>query len=213
MNSIIHKTLAHCPNGCEPFEADCFCFIRTDENPELKEAMLGGELNLVCCPECGTYFHAQDELIYLDPSDELLVFLFPEKEQAQKDDLQKRIADDYRIIKDTLLKSLEIDYPPVCVFGLEQLKHLLENEASAALESEAVAAASAAEGFNVVRLKPAYARQHHFPFYVPAASHTRFANDYAVAAAQVLKSGLHSPLLLNFKDHMSQEEAVLPQIV
>lgn len=213
MNSIKNQTQVNCPNGCEPFEADYFCFIRADENPDLKDAILGGELHLVRCPECGAYFHHEKELIYLDPLNELLVFMFPRDSKERENELRKRMQDDYRTVKDVLLKSLHLDYPPICVFGLEELKHLLESEERNILESEAVAASSASAGFEVVRLKPSYARMHHFPYYIPALPHSKHPEDYALAAAKVLKSGLHSPLLLNLKDHMSQEEAVLPLLV
>ena len=213
MNSIHNQTLMHCPKGCEPFEADYYCFIRADENPDLKEAVLGGELNLVRCPACGTYFHHEGELIYLDPQHELLVFMFPQDSKAREAELRKRMQDDYRLVKDTLFKSLNMDYPPVCVFGLEELKHLLEHEEQAEMESQAVAAAAAAIGLSVARLKPSFARAHHFPQYIPALPNSVTPNDYAVAAAKVLKSGLHSPLLLNLKDHMSQEEAELPLFI
>lgn len=205
--------MVHCPHGCEPFETDYFCFIRADENPDLKDAILGGELHLARCPECGAFFHHEKELIYLDPSNELLVFMLPSESKAREAELRKRMQDDYRTVKDVLLKDLKLDYPPVCVFGLEELKLLLENEQRTALESEIVAAASAAEGFEIARLKPSYAREHHFPYYIPALPHTKHPHDYALAAAKVLKSGLHSPLLLNLKDHMSQEDAVLPPLI
>jgi uncharacterized C2H2 Zn-finger protein len=212
MNSISNQTLVHCPQGCEPFEADYFCLIRADENPELKEAILGGELHLVRCPECGTFFHHEKELMYLDPENELLVFMFPQDSKDRENELRKRMQDDYRSVRDVLFKDLNMDYPPVCVFGLEELKHLLESEEIVNIESQAVAAASAEQGFEVARLKPSYARAHHFPHYIPVLPHTKKPQDYAVAAAKVLKSGLHSPLLLNLKDHMSQEEAVEPHL-
>jgi uncharacterized C2H2 Zn-finger protein len=213
MKSIKNQTSAQCPHGCEPFDTDYYFFIRADENPELKDSILGGELNLMRCPSCGAFFHYEKELIYLDAANELLVFMFPLSLKGNEAELKKRMEQDYRALKDILLKSLKMDYPPVCVFGLEELKHLLEHEELSALESEAVAAASAAQGFEVARLKPSYARAHHFPYYIPAAPHTTTPNDYALAAAKVLKSGLHSTLLLNLKDHMSQEEAVLPLLV
>ena len=213
MNSIRNQATARCPHGCEPFDVNYYCFVRADENPELKEAVLGGELNLVRCPTCGSYFHHDGEIIFLDPAGELLVFVFAAADAPRRAAMEKRMAEDYRLVKDTLLESLKLDYPPVCVFGLDELKHLLEDEEKVGIESEAVAAAAAAEGFKVLRLKPAYARTHHFPHYIPAPQHAGSPCDYAVAAAKVLKSGLHSSLLLNFKDHMSQEGAVLPLLV
>ena len=212
MKSIKNEANVCCPNHCEAFEAEYWSFIRAEEDPDLKTAALGGELNLVQCPDCKTFFHHDGDLIYFDAPAELLVFVFAEKNRPQEKELRARMQHDYEIIKNTLAKQLHIDFPPVYVFGLDMLKHILQDEEKKSFESEAVAAASAAAGFNVVRLKPSYAREHHFPYYVPAPAKSS-PNAYAVAASNVLKSGLKSPLLLNFKDQMSQEGAALPLIL
>ena len=89
---------------------------------------------------------------------------------------------------------------------LDELQQLLHHEEEVAAESEVIAAAAASQGFEIIRLKPSYAREHHFPLYIPAPAVKKpTANDYAVAAARVLKSGLNSTLLLHFKDQMSVE--------
>lgn len=214
MRSLQNEASAHCPNGCEEFDVTYWSLVRGDENDDLKDAILGGELNLVRCPECGTYFHHDGEIIYFDAPAELLTFVFSPKDKARAQELTEKIEHDYEVIKNSLLKELHLDYPPLCVFGLEELQHLLHHEEELTSESEVIAAASASQGFEVLRLKPSYARKHHFPLYIPAPSVKKpTANDYAVAAAKILKSGLNSPLLLNFKDHMSQTDAKVPVLL
>lgn len=214
MRSLQNEAAAHCPNGCEDFDVTYWSLVRGDENDDLKAAILGGELNLIRCPECGTYFHHDGEIIYFDAPAELLTFVFSPKDKARAQELTDKIAHDYDVIKNSLLKELLLDYPPLSVFGLEELQHLLHHEKELTEESEVVAAASATQGFEVARLKPSYARQHHFPLYVPApVAKSPTANDYAVAAAKVLQSGLNSPLLLNFKDHMSVQGAKIPVLL
>ena len=206
MRTLQNEAAAHCPNGCEPFDVQYWSLVRGDENEDLKASILGGELNLVRCPECGTYFHHDGELIYFDSPAELLVFVFSPKDKAREAELKAKMAADYQVIKNTLAKELHLDYAPISLFGLEELQHLLHHEEENSAESEVVAAAAATQGFEITRLKPSYAREHHFPLYVPApAAAYPTANDYAVAAAKVLKSGLNSTLLLNFKDQMSVE--------
>jgi hypothetical protein len=212
MKSIKNDGAARCPNNCEPFEVEYWSLISADQNPDLKEAALGGELNLVQCPECGAFFHHDGDLIYFDAPTEMLIFVFSEKDRQKEPELAKRMQEDYGIIKNTLLKQLNMDYPPLYVFGLEALKNILQEEEKIVFESEAVAASAAEHGFGVVRLKPSYARQHHFPYYVPAAAGGT-ANDYAVAAAKVLKGGVQSPLLAHFKDKMSEEGAQSPLLL
>ena len=210
MKSIKNEAAVCCPNHCEEFDVEYWSLISADQDPDLKTAAMGGELNLVQCPQCGTFFHHDSDLIYLDAPAELLIFVFAEKNRFQEQELRTRMQRDYEIIKNTLAKQLQIDYPPICVFGLEALKNILQEEEKHAFESEAVAAAAAAQGLQVVRLKPSYARSHHFPYYVPAPGGKVSANAYALAASKVLKSGLQSKLLLNFKDQMSQEGVAIP---
>ena len=212
MKSLQNEAAAHCPNGCETFDVTYWSLVRGDENDNLKSAILGGELNLVRCPECGNYFYHDGEIIYFDAPAQLLVFVFSPKDKARAQELQDKMAHDYQIIKNSLLKELHLDYPPLCVFGLEELQHLLHHEKDLAEESEVVAATAATQGFEVARLQPSYARQHHFPLYVPAPAQ-QTPNAYAVAAAKVLKSGLNSTLLLNFKDHMAADGAKLPNVL
>ena len=212
MKSLQNEAAAHCPNGCEAFDVTYWSLVRGDENDNLKSAILGGELNLVRCPECGNYFYHDGEIIYFDAPAQLLVFVFSPKDKARAQELQDKMAHDYQIIKNSLLKELHLDYPPLCVFGLEELQHLLHHEKDLAEESEVVAATAATQGFEVARLQPSYARQHHFPLYVPAPAQ-QTPNAYAVAAAKVLKSGLNSTLLLNFKDHMAADGAKLPNVL
>ena len=210
MKSIKNEAAVYCPNKCEEFDVEYWSFISADQDPDLKAAAMGGELNLVQCPQCGMFFHHDGDLIYLDAPAELLLFVFSEKNRSHEKELRTRMQRDYEIIKNTLEKQLQMDYPPICVFGLEALKDVLQREEKQAFESEAVAAASAEQGFGVVRLKPSYAREHHFPYYVPVPEGKRTPNAYAVAASKVLRSGLKSPLLTNFKDQMSQEGVAVP---
>ena len=210
MKSIKNQGTACCPNHCEAFDVDYWALIRADQDPDLKSAALGGELNLVQCPDCGAFFHHDGDLIYFDAPAELLVFVFSQKDRQKEPELLARMREDYKIIRDTLLKKLNMDYPPVSVFGLDALKTLLQEEELISFESEAVAASAATQGFGVVRLKPSYAREHHFPYYVPAPAGQKDANSYAVAASKVLRAGLQSKLLRHFADRMSQEGAKPP---
>ena len=213
MKSIQNESAVCCPNHCEEFDAVYWSLVSADQDPDLKSAALGGELNLVQCPACGAFFHHHGDLIYFDAPAELLIFVFDEKHRSRAAELSQRMQRDYEIIKNTLAKQLHIDYPPLCVFGLDALQKILQDEEKYSFESEAVAASAAAQGCGVVRLKPSYAREHHFPYYVPAPSGKATANDYAVAASKVLKSGLKSLLLTNFKDQMSQEGVATPLTV
>lgn len=210
MKSIQTEGAISCPNHCEEFDAEYWTFVSGDDNPELKEAILGGELNLFRCPSCDTFFHYEGTVVYYERSLDLLVFVFPHAQKEKEQELVAKMQRDYDAIKNTVLKDMP--YPPIYVFGLEGLKEVLLKEQERSFESEAVAAACAAAGYPIVRLRPGYARKEGFPLYVPAAP-SATANDFAVAACKVLKSGLKSPLLQNFMDKMSEGGAQAPVIL
>ena len=102
MKSIKAEGQAHCPNHCEQFDVEYWSFVRADQDPDLKTAALGGELNLFCCPECKTFFHHDSNLIYLDAPAELMVFVFAHADKAKEDALVAKMKEDYALIKKTL---------------------------------------------------------------------------------------------------------------
>ena len=56
MASIKGTAAVTCPNKCEEFEAEVWSFVRGDEDPGLKDAIIFGELNVVRCPHCDAIF-------------------------------------------------------------------------------------------------------------------------------------------------------------
>lgn len=212
MKSLKFSETWTCPNGCEAFEADRWSFINATQNPELKEAVLGGELNLFCCPQCNTFFHGDTDLIYLDEQAALLVFVFSDKNRKNKKQLLAKMEQDYALLKDSLFKQIKLDFGPMYVFGLEELKDVVRREQERTDESEAIAAAAAALGMKVARLDPRWAREHGSPLYV-AAGADGTAGGYAAAAKKVLQSGLQSPLLVHFTQIMEGRGARAPEVL
>ena len=211
MRSIKLTDTVSCPNGCENFEADRWTFINAKQNPELKDAILGGELNLFCCPQCHSFFYGDSDLIYLDEETELLVFAFSEKNRSKRKELEKKMQHDYELLKDTLFKQVQLDVGPIYVFGLEELKELLIKEQARMDESQAIAAAAATLGLKVARLVPQWAREHDFPLYT-AAGTDETAKTFADSARKVLQEGLNSPLLKHFAEQMQGDGAQAPKV-
>ncbi len=211
MRSIKLTDQVVCPDGCEAFEADRWTFINAQQDPELKEAILGGELNLFCCPQCHSFFYGDSDLIYLDEEAELLVFAFSEKNRNQRKKLEEKMKHDYSLLKDTLFKQVRLDVGPMYVFGLEELKTLLLKEQARIEESQAIAAAAAALGMPVARLVPQWARENDFPLYT-AAGTDETAKTFADSARKVLQEGLKSPLLKHFADQMQGDGAQAPKV-
>ena len=211
MRSIKLTETVTCPNGCETFEADRWSFINVTQDPELKEAVLGGELNLFRCEHCHTFFHGDTDLIYLDEQAQLLVFVYSEKNRAKQKELVAKMQQDYQLLKDTLFKKLGLDFSPLCVFGLEELKEVIEKEEQRNDESQVIAAAAAALGMQVARLVPQWAREHNYPLYTVAGA-DETAKSFADSARKVLESGLQSPLLKHFAEEMKGDGATAPEV-
>jgi len=197
MKSIKNSDTFQCPHGCEDFEHDFWSLVDASSSPELREAALGGELNLVMCPSCGRYFHHDNNLIYFDAATKFLVFVFAERERGHDKDLKEKMNHDYQLIKNSLAREVNLSGAPVCVFGLHELKDLIEEEEFFARESEVVAASAAAAGYKIATLEPSYARVRGYPFFVPVKS-DKSAADLVSSANAVLEKGLNSARLKKF---------------
>ena len=66
-----------CPNCKARYTAQVQSIIDVGENPQLKSALLRGQLNLVVCPSCQTAGVVSAPLLYHDPEKELLLLFIP----------------------------------------------------------------------------------------------------------------------------------------
>ena len=93
------KTQTACPNCGQPMVADTTQLIDVRMNPELKNQLLSGRLNVASCQVCGFQGQVPIPLVYHDPEKELLLTFTPpdvgksmeEKESALAPLLQKVI--------------------------------------------------------------------------------------------------------------------------
>ena len=211
MRSVKLTETIDCPHGCGPFEAERWSFINVSQDPQLKEAVLGGELNLLRCEQCHHFFYSEGDLIYLDEDAQLLIFVFARCSRAKQKELTAKMQRDYQLLKESLLQKIHLDFGPICVFGPEELKDVIEKEDQRNDESQVIAAAAAALGLQVARLVPQWARENNFPLYVPAGA-DETAKSFAGSARKVLESGLKSPLLKHFAEKMKGDGASAPKV-
>jgi hypothetical protein len=81
-----------CPNCGHRFVAQVQSIIDVGEQPELKEELLAGRLNVVRCPECGTGGLLSTPLIYHDPDKELLIALVPSEMNMSADEQEQLVG-------------------------------------------------------------------------------------------------------------------------
>jgi hypothetical protein len=155
-----------CPCG-EVFEAELWNGISVSEDPDLREALLSGEINIVCCPACSEVFYAEHFLLYHDSENELLAFVYPSSFADQSGQLENKMMADFdRAMKD-FDPERQFSYKPVLLFGLDALVELIrrdeeENDEAAILEYIAEDA-----GLSVIRLHQYLARPHRIPKALP----------------------------------------------
>lgn len=206
MKSIKGEGGAACPNGCEPFEAEYWTLVRGDKDAELKEALLGGELNLISCPSCGEFFYHDRDIVYFDPTKELLAFVSPKADKKNFDEIKKKMQKDFDFLRKNLAE-MNITYSPFYLAGMEELKSLLEYDDYSSCQSEVIAASAAQQGFKIVPLSPADARVKGYPLYLPVAG-DKYDSASVIKAAEALLAANPALTLLSalIKDLKSGKE-------
>jgi hypothetical protein len=89
------QTQINCPNCQTPFIAEVFQLIDIGQQPELKQLVLSGQLNLAVCPRCGAGGQISAPLVYHDPAHELfMTFVPPEMhlDQMQREQMIGRMV-------------------------------------------------------------------------------------------------------------------------
>jgi len=82
-----------CPNCRTPIRAQVFTVIDVGLQPELKNYLLAGQLNVAVCPNCGTPAMIAAPLIYHDPAKQLFLIHFPQQLNARPDEQERFIGD------------------------------------------------------------------------------------------------------------------------
>src|SRR5689334_1366303 len=96
-----------CPNCRTPMRAQVFTVIDVGVQPELKNYLLAGQLNLAVCPNCGTPAMVAAPLIYHDPAKQLFLVHFPQQLNARPEEQERFIGDATQAI----MRGLPADAP------------------------------------------------------------------------------------------------------
>ncbi|MCA6072829.1 MAG: CpXC domain-containing protein [Endomicrobium sp.] len=102
--------------------------MNVHDNPELKEALIAGEINLVSCPECGEMFYAERFILYHDGDNELIAFVYPLSFQKQATQCKAKMKKEFELALERFEEKQKISYEPLLLFGIEDLVLLLRRE-------------------------------------------------------------------------------------
>ena len=183
---------ARCPNGCEVFEVEVWSFIHGDRSPELREAVAAKECNLLICPACGAAFFADAPYIYFEAAADILFFVFPESFQAEESRWRRKMAEDFKSLKQALGDKLPLDLEPEICFGPERLGDLLNEDTYRAEEVEVMEAVAQELGLSLYHVRPGFARRQGIPASLPCVR----ANNGSVTRADLI-AGLERLLAAN----------------
>ena len=196
---------ARCPQGCESFTTEVWSFIRGDQSPELRDAILWRECNMLLCPECSAAFFPEASYIYYEPDAELVAFVFPESYREKAEFWRKKMHEDFIAMKGSLGKDLAVEEPEI-FFGHEELGDLLEKEDFRGEESEVMEAFAKELGLSLYRVSRGYAREKGVPRSLP------YAPKKAGGAATVdsVVAGLEKVVAAN--DRLAEYAAYLAKL-
>jgi len=96
-----------CPNCRTPIRAQVFTVIDVGVQPELKNYLLAGQLNVAVCPNCSTPAMIAAPLIYHDPAKQLFLIHFPQQLNARPEEQERFIGDATSLI----MRDLPQDAP------------------------------------------------------------------------------------------------------
>jgi hypothetical protein len=180
-----------CPACKLPNEAEVWSIINVKEDPELKDLLLGGEINMVECHSCREVYYVDHFLIYHDPDEELIAFVYPLKYKEQDIDWEAKTKTDFEQSQSSLEPADRISYTPLTLFGLDSLVEIVTKVEEASIQSEIVATLAAQNNFPVRNLKPGAARRQNLPKVLPVAP------DEGLSARDAVIKGIERLLAIN----------------
>ncbi|MDR2425799.1 MAG: CpXC domain-containing protein [Endomicrobium sp.] len=193
--SISNLEEIKCPCG-EVFEAELLSAISVCDNPELKEALISGEINLVCCPACGEIFYAERFILYHDSERELIAFVYPLSFQNQAAQCKEKMHCEFKKALDSFDDKNKISYEPLLFFGIEDLVMMLKIEQEIEDEESIVAYMSRALGLGLAKIPSNFARKFGIPKVFPILKEEKqFVESSMSALKKLIK---HNPNLLHY---------------
>jgi hypothetical protein len=89
------QTQITCPNCGTPYVADIHQIIDAGRQPQLKEMLLSGQLNIAVCPSCGAGGRVATPLLFHDPTHDLFMVHVPQEmhlDQVRREELIGRLV-------------------------------------------------------------------------------------------------------------------------
>ncbi|NJL34577.1 MAG: hypothetical protein HC893_12845 [Chloroflexaceae bacterium] len=82
-----------CPNCRQPYQTQVFSLVDVTQHPELKRALMAGQINVAVCPNCGFVSMLGTPLAYHDAAKQLFLVYIP-SELGLPAEMQERFIGD-----------------------------------------------------------------------------------------------------------------------
>lgn len=96
-----------CPVCSSSIRANIYTIVDVTQQPELKQALLSGQLNLAVCSNCGSATMLGAPLLYHDAAKQLCLVYFPQELKARPEEQERFIGEATNLI----IRSLPPDTP------------------------------------------------------------------------------------------------------
>lgn len=88
----------------------------------MKDLLVGGELNILFCPECSHTFFYEHFLLYLDPELNIAAYVYPPHEEEAKQDLEEMMKRGFADAQEAFDPKDRMKCDPELLFGLDELQ-------------------------------------------------------------------------------------------
>ncbi|NTU81976.1 MAG: hypothetical protein HGA45_21795 [Chloroflexales bacterium] len=96
-----------CPSCGTQFRAGIYTLVDVTQQPELKQALMGGQLNVAVCPSCRTASMLGAPMVYHDAAKQLCLVYFPQELSSRPEDQERFVGEATTFI----MRSLPPDAP------------------------------------------------------------------------------------------------------
>lgn len=193
----------------EIFEAELMSAMSPADDPEIKECILTGSVNLARCPKCKNTFYVERFFSYRDDASELLAFVYPLSFQNRRQDYEREMLEDLKT------NDLKINYAPILIFGIESLIEILKIESDTECEEEILKYIQSLIAVDIIDIKPSIARKLRIPKLIPVKKNSPEINYENIVSA-LYDLAAYNPHLISYVsliEKLSKNPEIAVQII
>jgi len=148
-----------CKDCGEIYKGIVWTAVHAGHDPELKEILLGGELNLLMCPQCSRVAYQDHFVLYQEPAAEMVAYIYPQSQQNDEEFLRATTLANYKEAQAVYKPIERKEYDPLLVFGLKTFVDMMKAEHAIAEQSQIAETICKENSIPYILLRPSEARR------------------------------------------------------